>query len=254
MELLLDSYSKAQPIKKLSILMPVLNEILTLEITLSKLFITAKKFQFPYEIIIVDSNSTDGSREYLLTLNESNNIKLIFEEYPKGKGYAIRKAMSQMTGDVFLIFDADNEYDSNDILKLIPPIENGQSSFVIGSRHWGSTDIRTFESKVFLATLMNLGHVFFVKLINLFFQSNLRDPFSMYKVMRVEIFKNYNFTSDRFDLDWEFVCISLRKGVNIIEIPIRYNSRSFDEGKKIRFFYDPSLWIIALFKFKFRKI
>ena len=67
---------------------------------------------------------------------------------------------------------------------------------------------------------MNLGHVFFVKLINLFFQSNLRDPFSMYKVMRVEIFKNYNFTSDRFDLDWEFVCISLRKGVNIIEIQI----------------------------------
>jgi hypothetical protein len=156
-----------------------------------------------------------------------------------------------MKGDVFLVFDADGEYNADDIPNLLKPIESGETSFVLGTRHILNSQMRSFNNGKLLAKFMNVAHVFFTYLINFFFNIKLTDPFTMYKVMRVEIFKNVELTSNRFDLDWELVCVALRLGCYPIEIPVYYRSRDFSEGKKIKFFYDPILWIIALFKFRF---
>jgi hypothetical protein len=98
---------------------------------------------------------------------------------------------------------------------------------------------------------MNAAHKFFTYLINIFFRVNLTDPFTMYKIFRKEVFEGVTLVSDRFDLDWELVAKAIRRGASPIEIPVFYDSRSFAEGKKVRFFRDPISWIIALFKFRF---
>jgi hypothetical protein len=101
---------------------------------------------------------------------------------------------------------------------------------------------------------MNVAHLFFTFLINTLFNVKLKDPFTMYKIMRKEIFEGVTLVSDRFDLDWEFVCLAIRLGSNPLELPVNYTSRSFSEGKKIRLFLDPLTWILAVLRFKFMPI
>ena len=98
--------------------------------------------------------------------------------------------------------------------------------------------------------LMNLAHRFFTGLINVTFFVKLTDPFTMYKIFRSEVFSGVELVSNRFDFDWELVCKSIRLGCVPLEIPVFYKSRSFSEGKKIRFFKDPFSWLIALAKFR----
>ena len=232
-------------------IMPVFNEFKTLEIALTGLIDVCESLNREYEIIIIESNSTDGTREFLKSLETTNKVKIIYQSKALGKGFAVRSGMEIMSGDVFMIFDGDLEYTPRDIPKLLIPIENGLSSFVIGSRHKLGLPMRDFPENEFKSKIMNLAHIFFTFLINLFFRVSLSDPFSMYKVIRKEVFSDIRLTSDRFDFDWELICLGIRSGANIIEIPISYNSRGFDEGKKIRFFLDPLTWILALFRFRF---
>lgn len=249
-----DAFALNQPIKLLSVIIAAYNEASTIAQTLTKLSNVLETLNCSFEIIVVESNSTDETREILGSIEHQLNLKLLFQDHPQGKGSAVRLGMNQMSGDVFLIYDADAEYDPADIPKLLVPIENGETSFVLGTRHEKGRSMRVMDHHRIRPALMNLAHRFFTGLINVTFFVKLTDPFTMYKVFRSEVFSDVELVSNRFDFDWELVCKSIRLGCEPIEIPVFYKSRSFSEGKKVRFFKDPLTWFVALVKFRFCKL
>jgi hypothetical protein len=238
---------------KFSIIVPVYNEGKTFTTLMQKLI--DKKFNnIDVEFIIVESNSTDNTREEVLKFKNNPNVKIVLEDKPRGKGFAVRNGLSHASGDFVAIQDGDLEYDINDYDELIPPIINYRASFVMGSRHMLGWKMRQFDKAPFKAFVMNFGQIFFTALLNLFCASSLNDPFTMYKIFRKDCLYGLKLTANRFDFDWEIVIKLLRKGYKPLEIPINYKSRSFSEGKKIRFFKDPVLWMIALIKYRFGKL
>jgi glycosyltransferase involved in cell wall biosynthesis len=247
----IDKFALRQPINKLSILIAAYNEVATILPAIESLIPVVSSLSCEYEIIVVESNSTDGTRELLQRNIDNLGIHLFLEELPKGKGSAIRLGMANMSGDVFLIYDADAEYLASDIPKLLVPIENGLTSFVLGTRHEKGSPMRVMPDHIFLSELMNIAHKFFTTLINVFFGVKLTDPFTMYKVFRTQIFIGIKLVSNRFDLDWELVEKAIRLGSRPIEVPVFYEARSFSQGKKVRLFRDPFSWLVALFRFRF---
>lgn len=236
-------------VPKLSVLLPVYNE----SGTVRKVMEALKTKEIPgidIEVIVVESLSSDGSREIVLEYQENPKFKIIMEEYPRGKGCAVREAIRHATGDIILIQDADLEYDFQDYEILINPILLGRTSFVLGTRHAGNWKIRQFN-QYFLADIMNLGHWSLVYLMNRLFGQKMTDPFTMFKVFRRDCLFGLTFECNRFDFDIELVCKLLRKGYIPLEIPVNYQARSFKEGKKVRIFRDPLTWIKAMLKYRF---
>jgi len=237
----------------LSVVVPVFNERATLRIALDAL--TAKRITgWEMEIIIIESNSTDGSRDIVLGYEGRPGVKILLEDQPRGKGRAVRTGLAHVTGDVVLIQDADLEYDLADYEKLLVPFTANTHTFVLGSRHGDSLFIRKFDEQVLHAFVLNAGHWFFTALIDVSLGLTLRDPFTMYKVFRRECLTGLRFEANRFDFDWELLMKLVRKGYRPIEIPIRYNSRSFKEGKKVSMFRDPPMWLWACLKFRFQRL
>ncbi len=236
---------------RLSVVVPVFNERATARAALDALL--AKEIPgFEIEVLIVESNSTDGSREIVLGYREHPRVKLILEDRPRGKGHAVRAGFAQATGDILLIQDADLEYDLADYEVLLSPIVNGRQEFVLGSRHGqGGWAVRTFTDQPVRALVLNLAHWGFALLINGSLGLWLRDPFTMYKVFRRDCLEGITLTCNRFDFDWELLIKLVRKGHRPIEIPVSYRSRSFEAGKKIRMFRDPVTWIVAWAKARF---
>ena len=238
----------------LSVVVPVFNERATVTTALDAL--TAKRIPgWAIEIIIVESNSTDGSRDLVLGYRQHPGVKIILEEKPRGKGHAVRTGLAQLTGDVVLIQDADLEYDLADYEKLLAPFTANTHAFVLGSRHTPNQwSIRQFSGQFLQAFLLNSAHWFFTAMIDVSLGLSLRDPFTMYKVFRRECLAGLVFRCNRFDFDWELLIKLVRKGHRPIEIPISYESRSFKEGKKITMFRDPLTWMWALIKFRFQRL
>jgi glycosyltransferase involved in cell wall biosynthesis len=235
----------------LSVIVPVYNEAATAREALDALL--AKRIEgIDIEIIIVESNSTDGSREIVQRYASEPRVTLILEDRPRGKGHAVRKGFAQAKGDVLLIQDADLEYDLNDYEPLLAPIREGRVDFVLGSRH-GKADwrIRKFDTEPVRAFALNSAHWVFTTLINVSLFTRLRDPFTMYKVFRRECLTGLTFVCNRFDFDWELLIKLVRAGYRPLELPVNYRSRSFGEGKKIRIFRDPVTWIIAWARARF---
>ena len=239
---------------KLSVIVPVFNERATARESLDA--ITAKRLpDWELEFIIIESNSTDGTRDIVRTYEGRPGVKLFFEDTPRGKGHAVRLGLAHATGDVILIQDADLEYDLDDYAILLAPIAAGRQTFVLGSRHGaGGWAIRKFADQPFQALILNVAHWGFTLLINLALGMWLRDPFTMYKVFRRDCLVGLTFECNRFDFDWELLMKLVRKGHRPIEIPISYVSRSFKEGKKVSMFRDPLTWLWALVKYRFVKL
>lgn len=229
----------------LSVLVPVFNERGTVQAALNAL--VAKRINgWEIEIIIIESNSTDGSREIVLGYQNRPGVKVVLEDKPRGKGHAVRAGLAQLTGDVVLIQDADLEYDLADYEILLAPLVAGTHHFVLGSRHSPNEwSIRQFKGQMIQAAVLNSAHWFFTAMIDVSLGLTLRDPFTMYKVFRRECLTGLTFRCNRFDFDWELLIKLVRNGYRPIEIPVRYHSRSFKEGKKIRMFYDPLTWFVA---------
>jgi glycosyltransferase involved in cell wall biosynthesis len=238
----------------LSVVVPAYNEIATAKAALDG--IIAKTIPgWDLEIIIVESNSTDGTREVVLGYRDHPRVKIILEDRPQGKGHAVRTGFAQATGEVILIQDADLEYDLNDYEVLLAPIASGSRTFVLGSRHGeGGWAMRTFTDQPFHALVLNCAHWTFTLMINLALGLWLRDPFTMYKVFRRDCLNGLTFECNRFDFDWELLIKLVRKGHRPLEIPISYKSRSFKEGKKISMFRDPFTWLWALVKYRLVKL
>jgi glycosyltransferase involved in cell wall biosynthesis len=236
---------------RLSVIVPVYNEIATVRPALDALH--AKRIPgIEIELIIIESNSTDGSRDAVLAYRDRPGTRVILEDRPRGKGHAVRAGLAAATGDIILIQDADLEYDLADYEVLLAPIIAGRQAFVLGSRHGpGGWAIRKFSDQPLHAFVLNLAHWTFTLLINVSLGIWLRDPFTMYKVFRRDCLAGLTFTCNRFDFDWELLIKLIRKGYRPIEIPITYTSRSFKEGKKIAFWRDPATWIVAWAKSRF---
>ena len=239
---------------KLSVVVPVFNEQATARASLDA--ITAKRIEgWDIEVIIVESNSTDGSRDIVLGYRALPHVRVILEETPRGKGHAVRNAFAVATGDVLLIQDADLEYDLADYEALLAPIQAGSHHFVLGSRHGGTKwFIRKFDQQIFQAFILNAGHWGFTALIDVSLGLTLRDPFTMYKVFRRECLAGLKLESNRFDFDWELLIKLVRRGYRPIEIPVAYRSRSFKEGKKVSMFRDPPGWLWAWAKYRFQRL
>lgn len=237
--------------RRLSVIVPLFNERATAQVALDALL--AKEIPgLEIEIIIVESNSTDGSRAIALGYQEHPRVRIILQDRPRGKGNAVRAGFAQATGAIILIQDADLEYDLADYEDLLSPIVTGRQAFVLGSRHGqGGWAIRKFAGQPMRALALNLAHLGFTFLINASLGIWLRDPFTMYKVFRRDCLVGLTFTCNRFDFDWELLIKLVRKGYRPIEIPVTYRSRSFEEGKKVRMFRDPLTWIVAWAKSRF---
>jgi hypothetical protein len=234
----------------LSIVMPVYNERATFSTTMEA--VLGKELpDMGKEIIVVESNSTDGTRELVLNYKDHPGVKLILEDRPRGKGHAVRRGFREATGDIVMIQDADSEYDVYDYDALLEPLLTYEEAFVLGSRHTGTWKIRNFTHQPVVSLITNFGHFVFMTLLNVLYGQRLKDPFTMYKVFRRDCLHGLSFECNRFDFDFELVIKLLRKGYVPREIPVNYTSRSFGEGKKVSMLRDPWTWLVALFKFRF---
>jgi Glycosyl transferase family 2 len=245
-----------QRLLRLSVVMPVYNEKGTFREVIESLLAKAIP-GFEIEICVVESNSTDGSRDDVLLYANHPRVRLLLEDKPSGKGHAVRSGFKLSTGDIVLIQDADLEYDLSDYEKLLDPIRKLEASFVLGSRHpSGKNDwhIRHFSEQRGISDVMNIGHLFFTWFLNVLFGQRLRDPFTMYKVFRRDCINNVDFECNRFDFDVELFAKLIRQGFQPIEIGVRYSSRSFDEGKKVSVFGDPPTWIRAGLRHRFSRL
>jgi len=242
---------RATPV--LTIVLPVYNEGSTFPVLMEQL-LGLELVNIKKEIIIVESNSKDNSRDLVLKYKDHPEVKLVLQEKPNGKGNAVREGMKNATGDIMLIQDADLEYDLNDYHALLEPILAYRKPFILGSRHSGKRKMRHFNDQAYLSAYLNFGHVLFTTLLNILFGQRMKDPFTMFKVFRRDCLYNLKFECNRFDFDYELVIKLLRKGYVPVEIPVNYYSRSFKEGKKVNIFRDPFTWIKASFKYRFVKI
>lgn len=234
----------------LSVVLPVYNEATTVAQVIDEVL----GLDLPgvdLELVIVESNSTDGSREIVLAHGEDSRVRLVLEEHPSGKGHAVREGFRQASGEIILIQDADLEYRIDEYPVVLAPLLAGEADFVLGSRHAPGRPLRSFDGAKGTSRVMNAAHWAFTTMFNMVYGTHLRDPFTMFKVFRTRCIVGVPFTCDRFDFDWELVAKLVRLGHRPIEVPITYVSRHFDEGKKVRFFRDPPTWMRALVKHRF---
>jgi hypothetical protein len=240
---------------RLSVVMPVYNEAATCDTTIA--LVLAKEIPgVDIDVVIVESNSTDGSRAKVDQYAEHPRVRVILEDRPQGKGHAVRAGLKAARGDFILIQDADMEYDVDDYDALLEPLRSCEVGFVLGIRTNvdGSWGLRDFRHHRWTSHVMNVGHVGFLTLFNAVYRQKLRDPFTMYKVMRRDCLYGLIFECNRFDFDWELTAKLVRAGYQPLEIPVTYRSRSFHEGKKIAFVRDPLTWIRACFKYRFVRL
>jgi len=236
-----------------SIIVPVFNE----RVTVGEMMHGLLAKQLPgmrKEIIIVESNSTDGSRELVRGYEGHPDVRLLLQPAPRGKGYAVREGLRAASGDIVMIQDADLEYDFDDYDGLLAPLDHWQSMFVLGSRHHGDWKMRRFTDDPVAALIMNFGHSFFRSLINIALRTSIADPFTMFKVFRRDALHGLDFVCNRFDFDIELVMKLVRKGYVPLELPVNYASRSFAEGKKVSVTRDGLTWIWTILKTRFSPI
>ncbi len=227
-------------LKKLSIIIPVLNE----EKTLLQVLEQVEKISLPNyqkEIILIDDGSIDQTDEIL----KKQADKYIVFRHPKsrGKGTAIQTGLAKASGDLILFQDADLEYDPNDWLVLIDKFENSDCHAVYGSRNLNAKE-RGYPHYVFGVWLLT-------KINNLLFNSRLTDTYTCYKLIPGEILKSLNLQSPGFEIEAEITAKLLKNKYCIAEVPINYHPRKFKQGKKIRF-KDGIKGFWTIFKFRIK--
>lgn len=225
--------------KKITILIPVYNEVSTLEEILRKVE-NADFCGLEKEIILIDDYSTDGTRE----LYEKLPYKVLYHDYNQGKGAALKTGFENATGDVIVIQDADLEYDPVDYAPLVKLIVEGHADVCYGSRLSGGKPSRSF-----MFTHL-IGNKFLSLLTNILYGSTLTDMETCYKAFKTDFIKGIEIKSRRFDFEPEITAKVLKRGARLYELPVSYYGREFSEGKKITW-KDGFHAIIALVKYRF---
>jgi dolichol-phosphate hexosyltransferase len=208
----------------LSILMPVYNEIERVEEALRQTLVV--DLPCPFEIVVVDDGSTDGTTELLRNGTWPDNVRIHFHAKNQGKGAAVRTALTDARLRFAAIFDADLEYDPADLALLLEPLRGDQGVHVV----YGS---RTFDGYTSHSLLYVLGNKGVTLAANVLFNVYIHDLMTCHKAMYTDLFRSLPLRTRGFDIEPEITAHLLQKGERIYEVPVRYRARSFEEGKKL---------------------
>lgn len=220
----------------MSVIVPVYNEAVHLEELLQAVLGSPVK----KEVVVVDDGSTDGTREKLLALPYREDVKIVFHERNCGKGASIRTALAYARGEYVLIQDSDLEYDPKDYPALLQPLQKGKANVVYGVRpDRPERGLRFF-----------LGAKLLTHLTNLLYRVGIHDEATCYKVFRRPLLSQLRLECRRFEFCPEVTAKLCRMGERIAEVPVSYNPRSAEEGKKIRH-SDGWLAIWTLIRYRF---
>ena len=225
----------------LSVVIPCYNEVHTLEQVLDRV----EAVGLASEIVIVDDGSTDGTREILQRIEAEDRplIRIFYHDRNRGKGAALVTGFQHASSDVFLIQDADLEYDPREYPILLKPIQEGIATVVYGSRFLGGP-----------RKAMNFWNMVANRILTLFtnilYNAILSDMETCYKVFRREMVENMTIHARGFEFEPEFTAKILKTGTRIYEVPISYNGREWDEGKKIKWTDAPiAMWTLLKYRF-----
>ena len=224
---------------KLSVIIPVYNEVQNIEEILKRVRATA----LVWEIVVVDDDSKDGTRDLLQKLDAKDGLRVIFHERNQGKGAAVRTGLQAARGDILLIQDADLEYSPHDYPSLLQPIDEGIADVVYGSRFLGGPRRATMFWHMIANHLLTF-------ITNILYDSILSDMETGYKVFRREVVEGMKLRSNRFNFEPEFTAKVLKRHYRIYEVPISFNPRDYSEGKKIKF-HDALDAVWTLLKYRF---
>ncbi len=223
---------------RLSVVMPVFDERDTIEEIITRVLAVPMSV----ELIVVDDGSTDGTRDVLAALNLRHTFKLFLQPYNQGKGAALRRGFQEVTGNVVVIQDADLEYSPEEYPSLIELICQGRADVVYGSRFLG-------RHRVFLFTHY-LGNRLLTMMTNVLYNTMLTDMETCYKAMRVEVLRSLSLKSSGFGIEPEMTAKIFKRGYRVYEVPITYDGRGYEEGKKITWRDGlVAVWILLKYRF-----
>jgi glycosyltransferase involved in cell wall biosynthesis len=206
---------------RLSVVMPVFNEMATIDEIIPRVL----GIPLPVELIVVDDCSTDGTRQHLQEMQREYGFTLLLQERNQGKGAALRRGFAAVTGNMVAIQDADLEYSPEELPELAALIIEGRADVVYGSRFLG-------RHRVFLFTHY-VGNRVLTLLTNVLYNTMLTDMETCYKVMRREVLNGLDLQSNGFGIEPEITAKIFKRGYRVYEVPISYDGRSYEEGKKI---------------------
>tara|TARA_B100000989_G_scaffold291933_1_gene267123 strand:- start:5319 stop:6026 length:708 start_codon:yes stop_codon:yes gene_type:complete len=232
---------------KLTVIIPVYNEEKTVEKLINT--INSLKFNFTIEIIVIDDCSNDRSREIINSLG-SKVDKVLFHKKNYGKGAAINSAKKFITGEYVIIQDADLEYNPNDYKKMLDFMKNNNLKVVYGSRVLNKNKYE--NSQNFSHIIRIWGNIFLTMFSNFINKQNLTDAHTCYKMFQRDLFMSLNLSEKGFSFCPEVNTKISNLNIEIKEVSIDYNGRTYDEGKKIKSI-DALYAIIAILKYKFFK-
>lgn len=221
--------------------MPVYNEFETLRPAIDAVLAIDRVD----ELIVVDDGSTDGTRDlYPVIATLDDRIRIFMHEQNQGKGAAVRTGFDKATGDILLIQDADLEYDPRDYPVLVRPIEEERAAVVYGSRFRGGPTKTMFFWHM-------VGNKFLTLVTNIVYNTILTDMETCYKVFRADVIRGIPLRSKGFEFEPEITSKVLKRGYRIYEVPISYNGREFEEGKKLNPWKEGPKALYYLLKYRF---
>ena len=231
---------------KLSIIIPIFNEKNTI---LNLLNLIEKQVGIKKQILLVDDKSTDGSLHKIKNFDFKSDFNIIEHTINKGKGACIKTAKKHINGDIVLIQDADLEYSPDDYYNLVKPIIEKKVNVVYGSRVLGKN---RYVNKHFTSILRIFFNHALTIISNFINNQKLTDAHTCYKVFKREVFDKVDLVENDFSFCPEITSKISKLREEIIEIPIKYQGRSYKEGKKIKFI-DGIKALIVLFKYGIRR-
>jgi glycosyltransferase involved in cell wall biosynthesis len=208
----------------LTILMPVYNELATVERAIAD----ALESELPVEsrqLVLVDDGSTDGTRELLASREWGDNVTVVLHEKNQGKGAALRTGLQSATGEFSAVLDADLEYEAASLVDVLGPLLDGRANVVFGTRAWTSHSAFSFWYVV--------GNKAVTLATNVLYNSWISDVMTCHKAMRTELFRSLKLKERGFAIEPEIAARVLRSGERIYEVPVSYQARSREEGKKL---------------------
>jgi glycosyltransferase involved in cell wall biosynthesis len=194
------------------------------------------------QLVVVDDCSTDGTRDILATLQRELGFTLVLQPQNAGKGSALRRGFQEVRGDLVVIQDADLEYSPEEFPQLIELICQGRADVVYGSRFLG-------KHRVFMFTHY-MGNKLLTMATNVLYNTMLTDMETCYKVMRTEVLRSMALEANGFGIEPELTAKIFKRGYRVYEVPITYDGRGYDEGKKIGWRDGfVALWVLLKFRF-----
>ncbi len=222
----------------LSVVMPVYNEAGTVEDVIRRVLCVPIRIQ----LVVVDDGSTDGTRPMLEALHRELGFRLVLQAANQGKGAALRRGFAEVTGDIVVIQDADLEYSPEEFPQLIDMICQGRADVVYGSRFLG-------RHRAFLFTHY-VGNRLLTLVTNVLYNTMLSDMETCYKAMRVDVLRSITIRSDGFGIEPELTAKIFKLGYKVFEVPITYNGRGYEDGKKIGWRDGlVALWVLVRYRF-----